>query len=428
MNVKKYHSLKESGVEWIDKIPAHWELRRIGQLFKFRNEKVSDEEYMPLSVTKDGVVPQLENVAKTMHNENRKKVLKGDIVINSRSDRRGSSGLAMLDGSCSLINHVLEPRVELEGKYIHYLFKSVPFCDEYYRWGTGIVDDLWSTQKDRMSQIQIPFPPINEQKSIARFLDHKINSMAKLKKMLEEKINKLKEYRSSLITQAVTKGLDPNVPMKDSGIEWLGEVPGHWSVSKIKYLAHPTAVKVGTRFHGSYIGLENIESSTGKLIGSMNIAEITGEALLCRRSDVLYSKLRPYLKKCITAEKEYACTTELIILKPNMKVIPDFLKYLLISDKLTSYIDSTTYGAKMPRTNWDVIGNVLVYIPPLDEQSKIVSFIDDKLNLIDNLMNKLNRELHILDTYRSSLITAAVTGQIDVSDWKEAEEELETIL
>ena len=120
MNVKKYHSLKESGVEWIEKIPTHWELRRIGQLFTFRNEKVSDEEYMPLSVTKDGVVPQLENVAKTIHNENRKKVLKGDIVINSRSDRRGSSGLSMLNGSCSLINHVLEPRVELEGKYIHY--------------------------------------------------------------------------------------------------------------------------------------------------------------------------------------------------------------------------------------------------------------------------------------------------------------------
>ncbi|WP_461201115.1 restriction endonuclease subunit S [Anoxybacillus sp. TBDG-1] len=428
MNVKKYHSLKESGVEWIDKIPAHWELRRIGQLFTFRNEKVSDEEYMPLSVTKDGVVPQLENVAKTIHNENRKKVLKGDIVINSRSDRRGASGLAMLDGSCSLINHVLEPRVELEGKYIHYLFKSVPFCDEYYRWGTGIVDDLWSTQKDRMSQIQIPFPPINEQKRIARFLDDKTNAIAKLKKMLEEKINKLKEYRSSLITQAVTKGLDPNVPMKDSGIEWLGEVPKHWRISKIKYLAHPTAEKVGTGFQGSYIGLENIESSTGKLIGNMAIAEITGEALLCKRNNVLYSKLRPYLKKCITVDKEYACTTELIILKPNMKVLPDFLKYLLISDGITGCIDSTTYGAKMPRTNWDVIGNVLVYIPPLDEQSRIVGLIDNKLKLIDNLMHKLNEKLHSLDTYRSSLITAAVTGQIDVSDWKEAEEELETIL
>ncbi|MGG3959838.1 Type I restriction-modification system specificity subunit S [Anoxybacillus flavithermus] len=440
MNVKKYHSLKESGVEWIEKIPTHWELRRIGQLFKFRNEKVSDEEYMPLSVTKDGVVPQLENVAKTIHNENRKKVLKGDIVINSRSDRRGSSGLSMLNGSCSLINHVLEPRVELEGKYIHYLFKSVPFCDEYYRWGTGIVDDLWSTQKDRMSQIQIPFPPINEQKRIARFLDDKTNAIAKLKKILEEKINKLKDYRSSLITQAVTKGLDPNVPMKDSGIEWLGEVPGHWEKSKLKYLAQigPSKSEVSklTNVKVSFLPMEKIGQNKLILDVEKDISEVYSGYTYFKDGDVVVAKVTPCFENGNIAVARNLVngigfgTSEIYVLRPYLsKMIPEFLSYLFQSEPFRSKAISSMYGVGgLKRIPSEFFESYEFYIPSVTEQKLIVNSLDRKIKLVNHLISKINEILNKLDTYRSSLITAAVTGQIDVSDWKEAEEELETIL
>lgn len=439
MNVKKYHSLKESGVEWIEKIPTHWELRRIGQLFKFRNEKVSDEEYMPLSVTKDGVVPQLENVAKTMHNENRKKVLKGDIVINSRSDRRGSSGLAMLDGSCSLINHVLEPRVELEGKYIHYLFKSVPFCDEYYRWGTGIVDDLWSTQKDRMSQIQIPFPPINEQKSIARFLDHKINSMVKLKKMLEEKINKLKEYRSSLITQAVTKGLDPNVPMKDSGIEWLGEVPGHWIISKPKFycLVNPESLSENTDadYSFEYVDISSVQRGKGIVSKvKMIFKDAPSRARrIVRKGDIIISSVRTYLKAVASIEEDFTTpiivSTGFVVLRPNSEMLDsNFASYMLEADYFVEQVASHSYGVSYPAISAEELVNQKIILPPVEEQKRIVTYLNEKLSKVEKLIDLLTTQIQKLDTYRSSLITAAVTGQIDVSDWKEAEEELETIL
>lgn len=442
MNVKKYHSLKESGVEWIEKIPTHWELRRIGQLFKFRNEKVSDEEYMPLSVTKDGVVPQLENVAKTIHNENRKKVLKGDIVINSRSDRRGSSGLSMLNGSCSLINHVLEPRVELEGKYIHYLFKSVPFCDEYYRWGTGIVDDLWSTQKDRMSQIQIPFPPINEQKRIARFLDDKTNAIAKLKKILEEKINKLKDYRSSLITQAVTKGLDPNVPMKDSGIEWLGEVPGHWSVQRIKNICSING-RIGFRGYSSEDIVNEKEGAItfspsnikDQCLSLDNLTYLSWEKyyespeIQIKNNDIIFCKTGSSIGKValIDGLEEAATINPQLIIFTDIKLMTKYFYYSLVSNLIQNQVRLFAGGGVMPTLTQETISNFKIFVPPLKEQAKIIEFLDKLTNDVNEVIKKAESQIMLLDTYRSSLITAAVTGQIDVSDWKEAEEELETI-
>ena len=135
---------KDSGVDWLGRIPSHWNLSRIGAQFYQRSEKVDDTEYPPLSVTKTGVVPQMAHVAKTDANDNRKKVCKGDFVINSRSDRKGSSGTSDYDGSVSLISIVLTPK-NYSPRFAHHLFRSYPFQEEFYRHGRGIVADLWST-------------------------------------------------------------------------------------------------------------------------------------------------------------------------------------------------------------------------------------------------------------------------------------------
>ena len=160
---------------WYGELPEQWETHKISELFIERREKVSDIDFSPLSVSKGGVVPQISTVAKSNNDDNRKLVMRGDFVINSRSDRRGSSGVSEHDGSVSLINIVLTPRKETNGKYWHYLLKSHGFIEEYYQNGRGIVADLWTTRYAEMKTIYLPLPPLGEQDQIVRYLDWKVS-------------------------------------------------------------------------------------------------------------------------------------------------------------------------------------------------------------------------------------------------------------
>ena len=169
--------MRDSGIEWIGEAPATWRLLRISALYDLRSQKVSDKEYPPLSVTMKGVVPQLETVAKTNDGDNRKLVKAGDFVINSRSDRRGACGIAAQDGSCSLINIVLTPKHSINNRYFSYLFRSTLFADEFYRWGHGIHDDLWTTNWNDMKSIQVPIPPLEDQGTVANYLDGKMSEI-----------------------------------------------------------------------------------------------------------------------------------------------------------------------------------------------------------------------------------------------------------
>ncbi len=234
MSFPRYPGYKNSGVEWLGQAPAHWCLRRLGYHFSERREKVSDKDFAPLSVTKNGVVPQLETAAKTDDGDNRKLVRAGDFVINGRSDRKGSSGTSGLNGSVSLINTVLSPNEEMSGRYAHHLLRSVLFQEEYYRFGKGIVADLWSTNYSEMRNITLAVPKHDEQEAIAAFLDRETARIDTLIAEQETLLALLTEKSQATISHAVTRGLDPNAQMKDSGIAWLGEVPAHWDVWPFK--------------------------------------------------------------------------------------------------------------------------------------------------------------------------------------------------
>lgn len=202
--INKGVTLIEDKNEWFLCIPTKWIKTRIGAVYKLRNTKVSDKDYMPLSVTMKGVVPQLESAAKTDAHDDRKLVKKGDFAINSRSDRRGSCGIAPCDGSISLINIVLEPKQNMNSRYYNWLFHTTEFADEFYKWGHGIVDDLWTTTWQEMKNIIIPMPPISEQEEIANFLDKKC---AKIDSIIEDKkkqLEILENYKKSLIYEYVT--------------------------------------------------------------------------------------------------------------------------------------------------------------------------------------------------------------------------------
>ena len=166
----RHHGYQETAHEWIGEIPTHWGVSRAGKFFVERTETVDDVNYPPLSVTMLGVVDQLSDVAKSDDSGNRKLVRRNDFVINSRSDRKGSSGIAPRDGSVSLINIVLEPR-DVNPQYIQYLFKSYFFKEEFFRNGKGIHWDLWTTRWEQLKNINIPVPPYEDQGLISNYLD-----------------------------------------------------------------------------------------------------------------------------------------------------------------------------------------------------------------------------------------------------------------
>lgn len=195
---------KDSGIAWVGSIPQQWNVGRIGGLYELRNQKVSDKDFMPLSVTMKGVVPQLETAAKTNDGDNRKLVRKGDFAINSRSDRRGSCGISDYDGSVSLINTILKSRRQMCAKYYNWLFHTPLFADEFYKWGHGIVDDLWTTSWNEMKRISIPLPPIHEQKTIAEYLDKKCAEIEQTIADKKSQLDTLDEYKKSLIYEYVT--------------------------------------------------------------------------------------------------------------------------------------------------------------------------------------------------------------------------------
>lgn len=196
--------MQESGAGWFTRIPVHWGFTKIDALYSLRSTKVSDYDYPPLSVTMNGIVPQLETAAKTNAHDDRKLVRKGDFAINSRSDRRGSCGISDYDGSVSLINTVLTPKGDMSPRYYNWLFHTTEFADEFYKWGHGIVDDLWTTNWQDMRNIILPVPPLNEQKEIAVFLDKKCASIDKIIAGKQEQLVTIEEYKKSLIFEYVT--------------------------------------------------------------------------------------------------------------------------------------------------------------------------------------------------------------------------------
>jgi type I restriction enzyme S subunit len=200
--------MKDSGVEWLGEVPEHWEVKRLGWYFTERRDKVSDKNFAPLSVTKNGIVPQLETAVKTDDGDNRKLVRAGDFVINSRSDRKGSSGLSDMDGSVSLINIVLEPNHYIDGYFVHHVLKSYPFQEEFYRYGKGIVADLWSTNYSEMRNIPIAVPEKPDQSTIASFLDRETAKIDILIEKSRRSIELLQERRKALISAAVTGKID----------------------------------------------------------------------------------------------------------------------------------------------------------------------------------------------------------------------------
>ena len=428
--MRQYDAYKDSGVEWIGEIPEGWDLRRISSLYDVRNEKVSDQDYPALSVTMRGIVPQLETAAKTQDGDNRKLVKAGDFVINSRSDRRGSCGISDFDGSVTLISNVLAPKnyLNMQTRYYSYLFRSEGFADEYYRQGTGIVDDLWSTNWSRMKNILVTCPPLGEQEAIADYLDAKTAEIDALVADCEREVELLQEYRKAVISEAVTKGLDPTVPMKDSGIEWIGEIPSAWSLPKLGSLA--TKIGSGKTPRG---GEEVYVDSGVMLLRSQNIYDTglfldnvvyidnqTDEDMSSTRvrfSDVLLNITGGSIGRCCVYDLNMPANVNqhVCIIRLGLSALPKFIQLFWNSRLGSTTIDLFNTGANREGMNFEQIGSTRIPLPSIGEQRAIVAYLDSRTSEINALIDAKMQMIVKLCEYRRSLISEAVTGKFKVS-------------
>jgi len=407
--MKRYESYKDSGVKWLGEIPSHWEVKRLGSYFTERRVKVSDEEYEPLSVTKLGVFPQWENVAKSNDGDNRKLVKKGDFVINSRSDRKGSSGVSDRDGSVSLINIVLQPRKTIIAGYTNYLLKSYQFIEEYYRNGRGIVADLWTTRFDEMKMIKVAIPSIKEQEAIANYLDAATSKIDEAIAQQQKMIDLLNERKQIIINNAVTKGLDPNVKMKPSGIDWIGDIPEHWQLIPYRYLFYnldylrmPITADQRSRNNPQYdyygasgvidkIDHYNVEDKV-LLIGE------DGANLLLRNLPLIYK-----------ANGRFWVNNHAHILKP-IRDDYDYMAYVMEAADYTLYIT----GSAQPKLSQSNLNSVKLPIPPINEQKDIVDSLSRNTIGIDTALEIAIKQISLLQERKQIIINDVVTGKVKV--------------
>lgn len=414
MNMRE---MRDSGIEWIADIPEHWSVSKIGGLYSLRMTKVSDRDYPPLSVTNKGILPQLETAAKTNAHDDRKLVCKGDFAINSRSDRRGSCGISSYTGSVSLINTILHPMTEMHPQYYDWLFHTIQFGDEFYKWGHGIVDDLWTTGWQDMKKISIPTPPITEQAVIADFLDEQCAEIDTLVTDIQSQIEALEEYKRSVITEVVTKGLDPDVEMRDSGIAWVGDIPAHWLVEKVKFhLQRNEPRNPGDKQVLSVYREYGVIPKDSRDDNHNVTSEDTSNYKYVVPGNLVINKMKAWQGSMGVSEYEGIVSPAYFIYKfTDNQIMPKYLHYLFRS----CYKDEfRRISGGIREGQWDLspyeFSNTLLLIPPTDEQNRIVSYIDARISEIEFAITEKKQQIETIEEYKKSLIFEYVTGKKEV--------------
>lgn len=423
MSLSRYVEYKDSGAAWLGMVPAHWDVHRLGFYFNERRQKVSDTDYPPLSVTKGGIVPQLETAAKTDDGDNRKLVCIGDFVINSRSDRKGSAGAARQTGSVSLISTVLQPTTSINIEFAHHLLRSIPFQEEFYRYGKGIVADLWSTNYSEMRNILLALPSTQEQTAIAAFLNAENEKIDTLIAEQEKLIALLAEKRQATISHAVTRGLNPDAPMKDSGVAWLGEIPAHWEVKRLKHLGQAI---IGLTYDPAEVVQEgegtlvlrasNVQRGQIELKDNVYVDALIPEKLRTQVGDILICS-RNGSRNLIGKNALIGAESAGLTFGAFMLIFRgEFNAYLswVFNSQIFKYQSGTFLTSTINQLTTENLYNFEIPLPSVEERSKIIEFLTQQTMKIDALDAEAERSIALLKERRSALIAAAVTGQIDV--------------
>lgn len=413
--------MKESGIPWIGEIPKDWQLQKGRYLFKQRNEKGNKVCLQLLSPSQRyGVIPQsiLEklttqtavklkdgtdlNSLKTVH--------KGDFCISLRSFQGGFE-YSLYEGVVSPAYQIFYKNSNIADSYYRFMFKDKSFIEKMNSYTMSLRDGKNIAYFD-FGNTYLPVPPIQTQQQIADFLDAQCAEIDGITAEFQKEITVLEAYKKSVITEAVTKGLNPKVEMKESGIPWMGKIPRHWQTIKIKYMASERNENAMMKADDKYIGLESVTSGKNEI--RFNETEyLPSIQSVCKVNDIMFSKLRPYLNKVIICPYNCFCTSEFIVYK-GFKGDVRFLRYFMTCDGFINTVTASTYGAKMPRANSGFINNLYICYCEKKEQQQISDYLDTKCMDIDATISDKQKQLEILADYKKSLIYEYVTGKKEV--------------
>lgn len=432
--LKPYREAKATNLPWLPTIPAHWDVRRIKTLLRERDRRTETGEEPLLSLRmREGIVDHLAAGGKPLSNADLvgyKIVDCGMLVMNRM---RASSGLFGVSPSRGLVSpdYAIFRSVSLvDTSYVLYLFKT-PMLAQIFRaeskgLGTGEAGFL-RLYTDRFGLIGIPLPPIEEQRLIVRFLDAHGALTARLLRAKQRLIKLLEEQRQAIIHRAVTRGLDPNVPLKPSGIPRLGEIPAHWEIKRIKTIAqiNPSkselrAFDPGTK--AAFLPMERVETD-GRIfpVEHHSVSELLAGFTYFRRGDVILAKITPCFENGKGALVNELPTeigfgsTEFIVLRAKAQIHPRFLYLLTIEPQFRRLgANAMTGSAGQKRVSPAFAGAYYVGLPPLPEQKAVIRYIGDATAKIAGVISDLGREVALLREFRARLIADVVTGKLDV--------------
>lgn len=404
----------------IKNMPKNWDAKKIKYVFEERKEINNPVKTdILISLTHDkGVIPHNEkgNVGNKAKEDlsKYKIVYPGDIVVNSMNVIIGSSGLSDYFGLLSPVYYILyKIDKNNNNKFFHYLFRSYIFQKSLIGVGNGILEHRMRVPIDKLGSHLIPLPPYEEQELISRYLDKKVNNSNLLIEKIQKKIALLKEQRNKLINHYVTKGINPNVEMKDSGVEWIGEIPKHWDCKKLKFVSKHISEKRLPHHGDIKISPENVEAESGKILNFYS--EYDTEGQIFSSGDILFNKLRVYLNKVVLCDFSGLSMGEMIVIRPE-EIFGPFLYRVLNSVGFIDSVNSLSNGVKVPRPPVDGIFNTLIPFPPASEQIEIFNQLDARLKKIESLIDKLNNQIKLVTEYRQSLISSVVTGKVRLTE------------
>lgn len=425
MSYATYERYKDSGVDWLGEIPSDWELLKVKNIFRLVMKfapKNNDCEL--LSVYTDiGVKPRKEleergNRATTT--DGYLIVEKGDIVVNKLLAWMGAIGLSDYDGVTSPAYDILKPKIPIEGIFYHLLFRSPQCTSELRRYSRGIMDMRLRLYFDKFGDVVVPYPNIEVQKKIVSFLAKKTTQIDQAIALKQQQIEKLGEYKQIVIQNAVTKGLNPNAPMKDSGVAWIGDIPEHWQMKRLKYVLDERNERSKTGEEPLFM----VSQKYGLVVRAdyhekAEVAQSNIDNKIVYKNDLVFNKLKPHLGVFYKSEIDFKGLVSPDYAVYKVKNYIYDMKYLELLFRNPKYLEQFIIRATgivegLIRLYTASLFELPVMIPPKEEQEAILKFVKIENDKIDISQQNLENQIDRLKEYKNILINQAVTGKIKI--------------
>ena len=417
--LKEYKEYEETNYDWLPLIPAHWEKKTIRSITKLSDKRCGARTDLELlSVYREfGVIKKKSR--DDNHNvesedlSNYKYVKKGSLVMNKMKMWQGSLGISDYDGIVSPAYIVCDLITDANLSYLQYLLRSPLLKTFYNQVSYGIRVGQWDMRYDDFKSLCLYLPPSAEQDQIVLYLDWKVSMINKYINAKKKQIELLKEQKQAVINQAVTKGLDSKVPMKDSGIEWLGKTPEHWEIRKLKRCCLMKSGINLTSYEIENEGRYPVYGGNG-LRGYYKNYNRYGDSLLIGRQGALCGNIHKISGK-------FWATEHAVVVEPNKSIDINWYHYMLTFMNLNQYSES----AAQPGLSVENIQNLKTCFPPLLEQKAIADYLKEKVDRIDMTVNNNENEMSLMQEYRTRLISDVVTGGVSVQGVKVPEIDVE---